>query len=388
MKPKALIIASVASMIGQFNMDNIELLQKKGYGVDVIANFENGNTIPQKQVDDLRKKLVEQQVTVYHINIQRNPISIKNLLAYFEIKKIINNRKYSIIHAHSPVGGVLARLSGRNSRNKFATKIIYTAHGFHFYKGAPKKNWIIYYPVEKFCSRFTDVLITINNEDYLRSLNFHAKQVVLVPGIGIDVKKIRETKSNKYDLIERKNKNDFVICSVGELNLNKNHLVVIEALAKIRNSHIYYFIFGVGPLKRELEEIVIKEELQNQVKLLGYSTEVLSYIKSSDLFVFPSFREGLSVALMEAMACGKPVIASKIRGNTDLIDENHGGVLFDPFDYLTMADALEIMYDKFIEGNISNFGKYNIKKSLNYDKDVIKMKMANIYFERKERTNI
>ena len=187
-KFKVLILASVASMIEQFNMNNIKILMELGYEVEVVANFIDAGTISIEKAEKLEKKLFEIGVRVYHVPIPRKISRLKKIIdSYTIVKKLCIKNKYKIIHCHSPIGGVIARLAAIDSR-KNGTKLIYTAHGFHFYKGAPAKNWILYYPIEWFCSWITDILIVINHEDFIRAKNhMHAKRVEYIPGVGIDM---------------------------------------------------------------------------------------------------------------------------------------------------------------------------------------------------------
>ena len=186
---KALILASVASMIEQFNMGNIKVLQELKYEVHVATNFIDSGTITRERAEELKNKLKDLNVKYYQIDFDRNVLSTKNIQAYKQVKQLIKENKYNIIHIHSPIGGVCGRLVAKKER-KNGTKVIYTAHGFHFFKGAPAKNWLIYYPVEKWLSKYTDCLITINEEDYnLAKKKFKAKNVEYVPGIGVDENK-------------------------------------------------------------------------------------------------------------------------------------------------------------------------------------------------------
>lgn len=326
---KMLMLASVASMIDQFNMPNIELLQKMGYEVHVACNFEKGSTCTEERIQKLKKRLREIKVRYFQIDFSRSILKVNEILkSYRQVKTLLVKEHYDFIHCHSPIGGVIGRIAG----HKTHTKVIYTAHGFHFYKGAPLQNWLLYYPVEKWLSRYTDVLITINKEDYQRAKKkFHAKETKYIPGVGIDVEKIQTVQVDREKKREELGigKDDFLLLSVGELNKNKNHEVVIRAIAELRNPKIKYAICGKGPLKEYLEELAEKLGVRNQLFLLGFRTDVIEICKSADVFVFPSKREGLSVALMEAMACGLPCVVSKIRGNVDLIFEKENGFLFD-----------------------------------------------------------
>lgn len=326
MKEKVLILASVASMIYQFNIPNIKLLQEMGYEVHVACNFEKGNSCSLEKIQGLKNLLENMQVKYYQINFERNILKVfSNFSAYQDVKKILEKNKYKFLHCHSPIGGVIGRITGHLTE----TKVIYTAHGFHFFKGAPLINWLIYYPIEKYLSKFTDILITINKEDYERAKTFFSKRVEYIPGVGVDIEKIRNIQVNKE--LKRKELgltlDNKVLLSVGELNKNKNHEVIIKALSKLNNPNIHYLICGQGNLKGYLEKLIKKLNLENNVKLLGFRKDIYEIYKISDIFVFPSKREGLSVALMEALVCELPVICSDIRGNRDLVRENKNGML-------------------------------------------------------------
>lgn len=334
---QVLMLASVASMIDQFNMPNIALLQKLGYHVDVACNFEQGNTCSDARVAELKSKLREMNVRCYQIDFARNIKCIgQNIKAYQQVKKLMEQNHYVFCHCHSPIGGVVARIAGHRTK----TKVIYTAHGFHFYKGAPIANWLMFYPVEKILSYWTDTLITINQEDYERAKKkFRAGKTYYLPGIGIDLERFH---AGDAQTIQQKRQElglqpqDVFLLSVGELSDRKNHVVVIEAMKQLiqRHPQLRYFICGQGEKKQELQQLIRKYHLEDHVKLLGFRTDVAELCQAADVFVFPSKQEGLPVALMEAMACGVPVVCSRIRGNTDLVKNGENG-------YLVRADQPE-----------------------------------------------
>ena len=376
MKEKVLILASVASMIDQFNIPNIKLLQNIGYEVHVACNFESGNTCSFEKIQKLKEYLNELSVKYYQINFERNILKITdNLKTYKEVKNILLENKYKFLHCHSPIGGVVGRIAG----HKTQTKVIYTAHGFHFFKGAPLINWLLYYPIEKYLSKYTDILITINQEDYKRAQTFYAKKVEYIPGVGINTEKIRNT------VVDRKKKRkelgltkeNIVLLSVGELNKNKNHSIVIKALAKLNNPNIYYLICGQGNLKEELLDLIKKLNLEKNIKLLGFRKDIYEIYKISDIFIFPSKREGLSVALMEAICCNLPVVCSNIRGNNDLIEDGKNGFLVENKmeEYIKKINFL-ISKNHFYE-NLKN-NNIKIIKKINTEK--IQTKMQKLYY--------
>jgi glycosyltransferase involved in cell wall biosynthesis len=363
---KVLILASVASMIDQFNMPNIILLQQLGYDVHVAANFKYGNTSSKQRIDNFKKELKELNVTFYHVEFSRKGSSIiNNIRAFKQINILMKKNRYKFVHCHSPIGGLCGRIIGHMTK----TTVIYTAHGFHFYKGAPLINWLIYYPAEKWLARNTDVLITINKEDYCRAKNFKAKKIKYLPGVGVDIDKFKNIEFDK----EKKRKSiginidDFMIISVGELNKNKNHQAIIKAVAKLKNEKIKYIVCGQGPLENELRGLTNALRIDNQVKFLGFRKDIVELMNVADLFAFPSYREGLSLSLMEAMASGLPVVCSKIRGNIELIEEGKGGYLIDPKKPLEFADKINKLYkdrklrNSFAGNNYNHINNFSIK---------------------------
>lgn len=372
MEKRVLILASVASMIGQFNRDNISLLQEMGYKVDVACNFKNGSTFSEESAKQLKKELIEQGVRCFHVDFSRSPVQIgKHVQCYHTVKRLMLENQYLFCHCHSPIGGAIARIAGHATK----TKIIYTAHGFHFFKGASVLNWAIYYPIELLLSYWTNCLITINKEDYYRAkYKFHAKKTVYIPGVGIDSNKFqnlgisREQKRQELGL----SKEDIFILSVGELNKNKNHEVVVQALAGIKDRNIVYMIAGEGNQKEHLKTLAEKNGVS--LRLLGFREDICSLLEAADVFAFPSKREGLSVSVMEAMFMKKPVIASKIRGNTDLIKDGENGLLVHP----NTVEAWEQGMHKMI----NTIGTYHLgekKRLKSLEKKNINGKMMQIY---------
>jgi len=383
-KPIALMTASVASMIDSFNMDNISLLKQLGYQVHVATNFEENN-ISSERIAAFKKKLDAQGVRYFHIPMPRNPTNLTAVLkSYRCMQLLVNEWEYSLVHCHSPTGGVVARLACRKAR-KNGTTVIYTAHGFHFFKGAQLLNWLLFYPIEWFCSLFTDVLITINQEDFSRAKAFRAKRVTYVPGIGVhteqfrDVQIEREKKRNQLGFTNR----DFVFASVGELSVRKNHEVIIRALAKMKNHFAKYLIVGDGALLHSLKQQVIDLGLEDCVIFAGYRNDIVELLHAADAFVFPSLQEGLPVALMEAMSVGMPIVCSRIRGNTDLIEDGMGGYVVDPCDIDGFSDAMK----KIMAGNCSEMGNVNINTMKKFDVSVVTAEMEKIYSHAKSRTD-
>lgn len=376
---KVLFVATVVkSHINVFHIPYLKMFKEMGWETTVCArnDFEDPNECVIPYCDKY-----------YDMPFERFPIKLNNLKVYKELKKLIETEKYNIIHCHTPTGGVLARLAAKNQR-KNGTRVIYTAHGFHFFKGAPIVNWLLFYPVEKYCSNFTDTLITINKEDYeLAKKKMKAKQIEYIPGIGVDIDKFSTLQINKFEKRKELGMSDdsIVILSVGELNKNKNHITVIEAL-KNSNDNIHYVIAGRGIYENILIKKAKEFGINDRVHLIGFRNDIAEIYKIADIFVFPSYREGLSVALMEAMANKLPVVCSRIRGNIELINENKGGFLCTSSDSSEFAERInELAVNKELR---NRFGKYNAEKIKQFSIDNVMKTMKRIYSEVVEKNNV
>ena len=358
---KALIVATVAGFVATFEINDIRLLQSLGYEVYCATNVDALVNEEKKQM------LRDMGIELIQIDFSRTPFSKQVIRAYQQLKAVFTENHFDIVHCHTPMGGVVGRVAARKYR-KYGTKVIYTAHGFHFYKGAPLKNWLLYFPVEWICAHWTDILITINKEDYARANRYmRSKNVIYIPGVGIDTKKFSptvpcENNREKLRISLGIRPDEKMLLSVGELSRRKNHAAVIQALSLLNNKKIKYFICGQGELEKELKTLIDKLKLTDSVYLLGYRTDISELCHSSDLFVFPSMQEGLPVALMEAIASRTPIICSNVRGNTDLVS---GEMFFDPSDSYEIATKIEeyINSDKSleIEHNYMQLRKYDIE---------------------------
>ena len=385
---RVLMLASVASMIDQFNMPNIALLRKLGYEVDVACNFIEGNTCSDERVAELKQKLQDMHVRCYQIDFARNIKHMgQNMRALRQVEGLMKQNGYAFCHCHSPIGGVVARIAGHRTK----TKVIYTAHGFHFYQGAPVMNWLVYYPVEKMLSRWTDVLITINHEDYkLAKKKFKMKKLTYVPGIGIDTQ--RESLSQKEKEEKRKElgipQDAFLITNAAEFTPNKNQKTVIEAIEQLHNPNIYFVMCGIGQKKAELEQYVKEHGLEEHIRFVGFRNDLHEILQTSDCFVLSSFREGLSVALMEAMAEGLPVVCSRIRGNVDLIKVGEGGILISPQKRDEYINAFKKLYNMKNEsfGQFLHMGEINRKMIYIFGRKNVENHMKAIYFEKMNKS--
>ena len=333
MQKRLLLIATVQSHIAQFHKPLMKLLKEHGWEIHVAAR------------DNLAEKnglQLEFPDKVFNIPFQRSPFSTGNIGAYRQLKKLLTENHYDVIHCNTPVGGILGRLAARKYI-KQGTKVFYTAHGFHFYKGAPRKNWLIYYPIEKWMSRFTDKLITITEEDYALAANRFHCAVVHIHGVGANSEKFfplseQEQTAQKAAL----GLNGHILINCGELLPNKNQQTAILAMAHIVKAFpdAKLLIAGNGPEQATLEHLIAEHSLRDHVTLLGYTTQLQKYLQICDLEIACSHREGLPLNIMEAMLCGKPVVASSNRGHRELIVDGQTGYLVAENAPAAYADAV------------------------------------------------
>lgn len=365
---KVLLTATVQSHICQFHKPLVEMLHTHGCEVHVAAK----DNLAEK--NGLKLDFVEK---VYNVPFARSPKSTDNIKAYKQLKKIIDNGHYDVIHCNTPMGGIVTRLAAKKARKR-GTKVYYTAHGFHFYQGAPKKNWIVFYPIENYFSRLTDKLITITAEDYkLASEKFHC-QVERIHGVGVDEKRYFPVDISTKLKLRREmgfSPNQKIILCVGELLPNKNQIMAIHMMQQVvkKFPDAVLLLAGNGPEKDNLEQEITKCGLQKNVQMLGYCIHLQDYQHISDVLVSCSKREGLPLNIVEAMLSGNPVVASKNRGHRELIHDGDNGYLVDVDDEETMAERVITLLVDFDRRNeiiknakqyATNYGNFNVKKEL------------------------
>lgn len=358
---KILYITTIGRTMSFFKSFIKDLIDD-GHSVDIATNECNA-PIPECYR--------EWNCKVHQVDFSRSPLSKGNLKAFGQLRKIIKAGNYDLVHCHTPNASVVTRLVCRKFRKKTGLKVFYTAHGFHFYKGAPKLNWLVFYPVERFCSRFTDKLITINKEDYeLAKAKFKAKELCYVPGVGIDLSRFenvtvdRATKRREIGVPE----DAFLLLSVGELNENKNHQIVIKALAKLNDPNVHYAIAGRGDKKDYLLELAKELGVSERVHLLGYRKDIPELNHVANVFCFPSFREGLGLAAIEAMSCGLPIITSNVHGINDYSVNGVTGYKCDPDNEDEFSVAISTLLSnsekmsEMSENNKKSAEKYSVEK--------------------------
>ncbi len=334
---KRVLITSTDLMMVQFLIPHVIHLSENGFDVEIACSDVGG------RMDEVQEKLKEYIKNIHIVRLVRSPISPTNLKGYGDMKKVINSGNYDIIWTNEPVMGVVTRLAARKARKK-GTKVIYMVHGFHFYKGAPKANWMMFYPIEKFAGHFCDSVVTMNSEDYNRAQKMKLPRVQYIHGIGMNTSRLNNIEG-RNDLRKELElpENTEVIISVGELSKRKNQKVVIGAIAKMKEQNIHYVLCGKGDQLGNLKEQAKCLGISERVHFLGYRTDVVDLCTQANLFVMPSYHEGLPIAALEAMYCGVPVVVSNIRGLVDVIEDGVTGYLCEPNDSDAFAQKMSTL---------------------------------------------
>lgn len=370
---KVLFCASIQGHIRSFHTPYLKLFKEKGYEVHVIGRDNlSARNIKLKYVD-----------RVYNIDFERSPFKFSNVRIYNQLKSIIKENKYDIIHCHTPMASALTRLAARKTR-KAGTKVIYTAHGFHFYQGASMKQWLIYYPIEKWLSCHTDCLIIINKEDFDIAITrrFKAKRIEHIRGVGVDTEKFAPvTESRKAQLRNRANyrKDDFLLFYAAEFNANKNQALLIRTMAKLKKviPNIKLFLAGTGPLISQCQQLAKNLNISDSIDFLGLREDVNEILPMCDVAVASSLREGLPVNVMEAMAVGLPLVVTDSRGHRDLVEDGENGYIVRIGDAQGFAEAIERLYNS--AETRQKFGQKSLEYVKLYSLEKVREDMKEVY---------
>ena len=371
---KILFVATVRSHIGQFHMPFIREL--KARGVEVHAAFkDNSADKPGLDLSAIDK--------TFEVPFERQPLRPNNIKAYRELKKIIDGNGYDAVHCHTPMGAVITRLAAKSARKK-GTKVIYTAHGFHFFKGASIKNWMLFYPVEKYLSKYTDCLITINSEDceLAHKKKFRAGKIYKVHGVGVELDKFKAVDADEKARLRAEYGYDgdtFIMISPADLSVRKNQPMLFDALQKIaeKNKNVKLLLPGQPIRLEEYKRMISERGIADNVEFLGYRRDINNLVGLSDLSVASSFQEGLPINIIEAMAMGNAIVATDVRGNNDAVEDGVNGYLVPVGDSDLMAEKiLELMNDR---EKLRTFGENGLDMVKDFSTENVNCEMLTIY---------
>ncbi|WP_080832540.1 glycosyltransferase family 4 protein [Cohnella massiliensis] len=359
---RALVVSHLGRHFRIFGHYDYKVLIEMGIEVHIAANFK-------EDIDHYE----DHKVVKHQIDFVRNPFDVGNIKAYKQLKSLLKEHQFDIIQCQSPTGGAVTRLAARAARRK-GTKVVYTAHGFHFYKGAPSKNWIIYYGIEKWLAKFTDTIITINEEDYrLAQAKFGENKARFINGVGIDLKKFRPLSEASKKNLRKKygfGENDFILSYAAELSDRKNQEMLIYAVHQLKEvlPHLKLLLIGRGNKDTYYKGLVESLGLDNQIKFMGYRNDVLNLLGLADIAVSSSKQEGLPVNILEAMAMGLPLVVTNCRGNRDLIKDGENGYIVEINDIGGLAQKIEFLYsdvqlrNRFRSNSLNLIQQYSVVK--------------------------
>ena len=369
---KILYVTTISNTINAFLIAHIKSLVDQGHEVDIACNI----------VREIDAKIVELGCEIHNVEFQRSPLKKDNYKAYMKIQKIIKKERYELIHTHTPIASFLVRLACKS----FNIEVLYTAHGFHFMKGAPLKNWLLYYPMEMLAARWTDGIITINEEDYYLAKKLKLRKfdsVYKVNGVGIDMNKYRPASNTEKHELRRKygyKDDDFLLIYAAELNNNKHQDLLISAIniLKDRIPNLKLLLAGVGTLEGKYRNQVNNLRITQYVDFLGDCKDVQKLLRISDIGVSSSKREGLPVNVMEAMATGLPLVVTDCRGNRDLVHDGENGYVVGVDDLEGYAQVIEKLYKS--KELRKEFGSKSLQLVKNYSLENVIKKMDEIYY--------
>lgn len=362
MMKKVLFTATVDSHILQFHMPYIQWFKDLGYEVHVASNGTN-------KMSNVDRK--------FNVPFERQPIKANCWEAYKVLRELVKQNHYEIVHCHTPMGAVLTRLACMRLKKTDEVKVLYTAHGFHFYKGAPLINWALYYPIEKWLSRYTDCLITMNEEDFSAAVNhkFKSEKIAFVHGVGVDIERFKPRSEQMKELLRKEygfNITDFILIYVAELTPRKHQDLLIEMMKKltIKIPEVKLLLVGNGELEKQYKQIVKESKLSDHIFFLGYRQDVHRLMGLSDLAVSASRQEGLPVNVMEAMATGLPLVVTDCRGNRDLVKNTINGYVVGMDDAEEFTKMVELLYssselrEKFGHRSLSIMNAYSLHSTM------------------------
>ena len=352
---KILFVATIFKHLRAFHLPYIEWFKQQGWQVDAMANGDD-------QLEEAHHS--------FNVPVSRSPFSLSNVKAIKQAKAIINREKYNIVYCHTAMGAVLARLAAKNARTKYGTKVIYVAHGFHFFKGGPLKSWMMYYPMEKYLSRYTDAIVTINEEDYqlVKNNGFSNADTFKIPGIGLNTGRLFETNEAVRAKLRTQysySQESFILIYIAEYIERKNHKFIIDSMDGLRKQipTIKVLFAGRGRLMDAMMAYAKEKGVDSYIDFLGFRKDIGQLIALSDIGISASRQEGLGLNLAEEMFAGLPVVATVDRGHKEIVKDGYNGFMYAQLDHVGFENAVYILYqDPELRKKMGENAKYYIQQ--------------------------
>ena len=368
---KVLFVANIHKHFLAFHLPYIQWFKEQGYEVHVAAGGDRNVVVPNAD-------------KMFYLSLERHPFKMANIKAYKELRRIIEAEGYCLVHCHTAMGSVVARLAARRERARGHLKVLYTAHGFHFFKGSPRRYWLMYYPMERWLSRYTDAIVTINQEDYelVKNRGFRNRDTYKIPGIGINTERLIVTDEETRHSLRREygyDENAFIMIYIAEYIERKNHRFILEALPEIVKEfpNVKVLFVGRGVLMERMKALASTLHVEGHVDFLGFRKDIGQLIALSDIGISASRQEGLPMNMAEEMYAGLPVVASEDRGHKELVDNGGNGFIFKQGDTREfVSQVLRLAKDP---GMRAEFGKSASQKMQRFTLENALKEMAYIY---------
>jgi len=362
---KIMMIATTDNMIWQFLIPHINYLKSQGNVVECVC-AKTGFWF-----DELSDKF---GFTMHEIDFARNPFKLKNLKAYKKLKQLQKQENFDIVYCQQPVGGMMGRLIAR----KFKLPVIYTAHGFQFISGGSKLKNLLFKTAEKWLARKTDILITINDDDYKACQSWKAKKKFKISGIGFDINKYDNSPFDKDEFKKSLGlKDEFVILTVAEFSPGKNYETMLNAIAELKDKNVKLISCGRGKCEQEIKSKIKELDIEDKVELLGYRKDINKIMQIADVFFLPSHREGLCLSMIESLNFGLPIITSNVRGCKDLVDNEVNGFVGEKDDHEYYAKVIsKLLQNSELK---EQMGKQSLLKAPEYSIENVLKQLEEIY---------
>lgn len=366
---KVLFVANIYKHFIAFHMPYLQLLKNMGCEVHLAAG--------ERSVD------IEIADYQHNINFRRNPFNVINLQAYFELRKLMDTERFDLVCCHTSIASAIARLACISSRKHFGTKLLYTVHGFDFSNYSGFKQWLLFYPVEKYLSKYADGIVLINTEDYnlVKRKKFRNSDTFKINGIGLDTSRftpdttIKQKLRSDYGFGE----DDFIMIYSARFVPVKSHEFIIDSfceIVKISNSVKVIFL-GDGPLLNNMKYKTNMLGLDKNIFFYGYRNDVSNFLNMCDCGVSASSTEGLGMNVAEAMYFRLPVVVTENSGHNELVINGMNGLMFKWGDEKAFVNNIRYLYlnerERYSMGNSG----YNHVRNFLIDKCV--NNMYNIY---------
>ena len=332
---RVLYVATSDIHLNTFHRPYLEWLAAQGHSIDIAVENRSDH-----RFDSVSRS--------FSVTFPRTVWTWKHLIALRELRRIIDAGRYDLLHCHTPIPSALTRFAARRFRQR-GGKVLYTAHGFHFHRGGPVRNWLTYFPVEYLLASNTDGVVTINREDLLHARRMPFNRSYLIPGVGVDNARFRPVSLAERTRIRRSLGLDgdaFILFYVAEFIPRKNHKFIVSTgqLLQARIPNLRILFVGTGRLFGAVQKQIARQNLDGLIECLGFREDVPRLAAIADVGISSSRREGLGLGVAEQMMCAVPVVVSSDKGHAELVEHGVNGFLYPQGDANKFVDYIDRLY--------------------------------------------